>query len=174
MGNHQLMTALCGALLAMSAMANGIHAGGDAHGHEGDAIGKPGVAAKVSRTVKIEMSDSMRFSPARIAVKQGETIRFTVKNSGQIKHELVLGTEQALKAHDELMKKYPGMEHDEPNMVTVAPGKTGTVIWQFTHAGRVDFACLQPGHYDAGMQGEVMVTGTKSPAKSDGHTDPTH
>ena len=143
------------AAAATGAWATGNHAGG----HEaGEAIGKPGVAAKATRTVQVDMADSMRFTPANISVKQGETVRFVIKNSGQVKHELVLGTEKELKEHYEVMKKNPEMEHDDPNMVTLAPGKSGEVVWQFTKAGKVDFACLQPGHYDAGMKGAVSVT----------------
>ena len=69
------------------------------------------------------------------------------------------------------MKKNPQMEHAEPNMVTLAPGKTGEVIWRFTKAGKVDFACLQPGHYEAGMKGLVDVAAGKSASKgtSGGH-----
>jgi uncharacterized cupredoxin-like copper-binding protein len=94
--------------------------------------------------------------------------RFVVKNSGQLKHELVLGSEKELKEYYELMKKHPEMEHDDPNMVTLAPGKTGEVIWRFTKAGKIDFACLQPGHYEAGMKGFVKVAAGKSTAKADG------
>ena len=151
---------------------------GDGHAHShgpGDAIGVAGQGAKVTRTVTVVMTDSMRFTPASISATQGETIRFTVKNSGQIKHEFVLGTEKELKEHYELMKKFPEMEHSDPNMVTVAPGKTGEVIWQFTKAGKIDFACLQPGHYDAGMKGAVSVAAVKgAAAKSDGHGDHKH
>jgi uncharacterized cupredoxin-like copper-binding protein len=124
----------------------------------------------VNRTVNVDMTDAMRFSPASIAVKQGETVRFVIKNSGQLKHEFVLGTEKELKDHYELMKKFPEMEHSDPNQVTVAAGKTGEVIWQFTRAGKVDFACLQPGHYDAGMKGMVNVAASKgAAAKADGN-----
>ena len=145
------------------------HAAGQGHGH-GDAIGVPGQAAKVTRTVNVDMTDTMRFIPESFTAKQGETIRFVVKNSGKLKHEFVLGTEKELKDHYEQMKKFPEMEHADPNMVTVAPGKTGEVIWQFTKSGKIDFACLQPGHYDAGMKGFVNVAGGKAPAKkSDGH-----
>ena len=143
-------------LLSSSVCATGNHAGG--HGHDADAdIGKPGIAANATRTVIVDMSDTMRFTPADISVKQNETVRFIVKNSGALKHELVLGTEKELKEHYEVMKKNPEMEHAEPNMVTLAPGKSGEIVWQFTKAGRVDFACLQPGHYDAGMKGAVNV-----------------
>jgi uncharacterized cupredoxin-like copper-binding protein len=150
------------------------HAGG--HGH-GGSIGVAGQARKVTRTVNVDMTDNMRFTPASVAVRQGETIRFIVRNSGAVKHEFVLGTEKELKEHYELMKKFPEMEHADPNQVTVVPGKTGEVIWQFTQSGKVDFACLQPGHYDAGMEGAVTVAAVKgaaAAAKPDGHTDHKH
>ena len=141
------------------------HAHAADHGHaEPDAVGVPGEASKVTQTISVDMTDTMRFIPAGVTAKQGETIRFVVKNSGQLKHEFVLGTEKDLKAHYEQMMKFPEMEHAEPNMVTVAPGKTGEVIWQFTKSGTVDFACLQPGHYDAGMKGAVKVAATKAAA----------
>ena len=135
-----------------------------AHGdeHRGDdAIGKAGEAKHVSRTIKINMSDAMRFSPDHISAKKDETIRFVVTNSGKLKHEFVLGTEKELKEHYELMKKNPEMEHDDPNQLSLAPGATADILWQFTHAGKVDFACLQPGHYDAGMKGKIMVSAGK-------------
>jgi uncharacterized cupredoxin-like copper-binding protein len=148
-------------LLTLSAMAAGNHAGG----HGDDAIGKPGIAAKVTRTIAIDMKDDMRFHSSLFTVKQGETVRFVAKNSGKVKHEMVLGTQKDLKEHAEQMKKNPEMEHAEPNMVTVDPGKTGEIIWQFTKAGKVDFACLQPGHFDAGMKGLVNVASSKKPSK---------
>ena len=150
------------AAYALLASANTVfsqhsHAGGD----DGEAIGKPGIAAKVSRTIKVDMSDAMRFTPSNIAVKQGETIRFVVRNSGKLDHEMMLGTEKELKEHNELMKKNPEMEHDDANSVDVKPGKTGKIVWHFTKAGKVNFACLEPGHYDAGMKGVVAVAGSK-------------
>lgn len=161
--------------LALSALSTAAWAApGHAGGHGDSAIGKPGVAANAKRTVNIDMTDNMRFTPANISVKQGETIRFIVKNSGKLKHEFALGTAQELKAHYEEMKKHPGMEHDDPNMVSAAPGKTGEVIWQFTRAGKVDFACLLPGHYDAGMKGHVDVASNKTPTKGDDHGQHKH
>lgn len=138
--------------------ASGNHAGG--HG-SGDAIGQAGNPEKVTRTIAIDMADSMRFTPSTITVRQGETIRFIVRNSGKIPHEMVLGTEKELKEHYEVMKKHPEMEHADDNMVTVQPGKTGEIIWHFTKAGTVSFACLLPGHYEAGMKGAVKVKATK-------------
>ncbi|PQA78565.1 plastocyanin/azurin family copper-binding protein [Rhodoferax sp. TS-BS-61-7] len=132
-------------------------AGNHAGGHGTQAIGKPGVAAKATRTITIDMTDAMRFTPSTVTVRRGETIRFVVTNSGKLKHEFNLGTEADLKAHYAQMLKFPEMEHDEPNLVSLAPGKTGEVIWQFTKAGTVHFACLHPGHYEAGMKGTVAV-----------------
>lgn len=165
MPSPYLFLATTALFLSTSALAAGSHAGG----HGEDAIGKPGKASKVSRTVQVDMTDNMRFSAAAVTAKQGETIRFVVKNSGMMKHEMVLGTEKDLKEHYEQMKKNPEMEHAEPNMVTLAPGKTGEIIWQFTKAGKVDFACLQPGHYEAGMKGLVTVSGNPSQTKGSKH-----
>ena len=139
-----------------NALASGAHAGG--HGHGDDAIGVPGDATKVTRTIAVNMTDDMRFTPERISVRRGETIRFKVTNSGKLKHELVLGTKKALEEHYEAMKKFPEMEHDDENMITLAPAKTGEIVWRFSKSGKVDFACLQSGHYDAGMIGQVTVT----------------
>lgn len=107
------------------------------------------------------MSDSMRFQPAQIVVARGETLRFIVKNSGKLKHELVLGQVRDLQEHAKLMQKFPGMEHADDNMVSVAPGQQGSLLWQFSRAGTVHFACLQPGHYEAGMKGLVKVRRSK-------------
>jgi uncharacterized cupredoxin-like copper-binding protein len=147
------------AALALSgaAIASGTHAGGHGHDIEETAIGKPGVASKVSRTITVDMSDNMRYTPTNIRIKQGETVRFIVRNKGQVKHELSLGTQQELLEHLEQMKKFPDMEHDEPSKVTLAPGKQGEIVWQFTKAGTVNFACLMPGHYEAGMKGAIKV-----------------
>ena len=105
---------------------------------------------KAKRTVRVEMSDQMRFVPAEITVKRGEIVRFVPVNKGQVLHEMVLGT------MDEL-KKHPGMEHDEPHMAHVAPGKQGEMGWQFTKAGEFYYGCLIPGHFEAGMVGKVVV-----------------
>jgi uncharacterized cupredoxin-like copper-binding protein len=148
-------------ILLSAALLVGMHAQAAktaAHSHDhAAAIGAAGDPAKVNRTVDVDMTDSMRFSPDSISVQQGETIRFIVKNSGKLKHEFVLGTDHALHEHYEAMKKFPEMEHADPNQVTVQPGQTGEVVWRFTKAGKVAFACLQPGHYDAGMKGVVKV-----------------
>ena len=175
-----ITTTLLALLLTASgaAMAHGDddHKAGAAATHEdhASALGKPGDAKKLSRTVAITMSDSMRFSPASVSAKKGETIRFVLKNEGKLKHEMVLGTIAELKEHAALMVKFPQMEHADPNQASVEPGKTGELIWQFTKAGTFDFACLQAGHYEAGMKGQVVVAGAATATKADGHAEHKH
>lgn len=147
--------------LSQTAWSGGGHDGHThAHGHgsEDMAIGRPGEPAKVRRTITIEMSDAMRFTPSTLKVRQGETVRLVIVNKGQTRHELSLGTQKELQEHLELMRKFPDMEHDEPNSVTLDPGKQGEIVWQFTRAGTVHFACLIPSHFEAGMKGSVQVS----------------
>jgi uncharacterized cupredoxin-like copper-binding protein len=124
------------------------------HGAE---VGEPGDPKQVVRTFQISMGDDMKFRPAVLTVRQGETIKFAVKNAGKLKHELVIGTQAELEAHAKEMEKNPDMEHDDPNAAHVDPGKTGTLIWKFTKRGEVPFACLIPGHMQGGMVGKVIV-----------------
>jgi uncharacterized cupredoxin-like copper-binding protein len=121
-------------------------------------FGKEGDARKATRTIAIEMDDRMRFTPSEITVKEGETIRFVIRNKGKMLHEIVLGTMADLKEHAEMMKKHPEMEHDEPYMSHVNPGKKGNMVWQFTRPGEFYYACLIPGHFEAGMMGTIKVT----------------
>jgi uncharacterized cupredoxin-like copper-binding protein len=121
------------------------------------AFGREGDPKKASRTVKIGMADTMRYTPSEVTVKQGETVRFVANNGGKIMHEMVLGTMKELKEHAELMKKHPGMEHDAPYMAHIAAGKSGHIVWQFTQPGEFYYACLIPGHFEAGMIGKIVV-----------------
>ena len=121
-----------------------------AFGHEGD-------PSKIDRTVRIGMSDALRFTPSTVRVKLGQTVKFIVGNGGRQLHEMVLGTPEELKEHAELMKKFPDMEHDDANIAHVKPGAKGEIVWQFDKPGEYEFACLVPGHYEGGMVGKVIV-----------------
>lgn len=127
------------------------------HHAEASAAGKAGDPARVNRTIAIDMDDTMRFTPGQIQVKAGETIRFFIRNAGQVPHEMVIGTMAELKEHAQMMRKDPGMQHAEANQITLKPGQRGGIVWQFDKAGVVDFACLIPGHMEAGMVGKVTV-----------------
>lgn len=120
--------------------------------------GIAGDAKAAKRTIEIKMMDTMRFSPDRLEIKLGETVRLVIKNDGKMLHELVIGTKKVLDEHAKLMEKFPNMEHEEPYMAHVAPGKTGTIVWTFNRAGEFDFACLIAGHFSAGMKGSILVS----------------
>ena len=116
-----------------------------------------GDAEAVKRTIAVKMADTMRFTPDKIAVRDGETVKFVVENQGKVMHEFVIRTKPELDEHAALMMKFPNMEHDEPYMAHVPPGKTGEIIWTFNRPGDFDFACLIAGHYQAGMHAAFTV-----------------
>lgn len=168
------MKALVAAVLVGMAGAALAH-GDEGHAKKSEAAvkkeqkewGIAGEAKAVTRTIEVSMTDNMRFTPDRIEVKQGETVRFVVKNTGKVMHEMVIGTKKDLDEHAAMMMKFPGMEHDEPYMTHVAPGKTGEIVWTFNRVGDFDFACLIAGHYQAGMVGKIAVSAAQ--AKAGGH-----
>nr|WP_073103417.1 cupredoxin family protein [Pollutimonas bauzanensis] len=160
---------MLGAVPALAFAAGG-HGGGHdlpAHGGSGHdmaamsktsaAAGQPGDPSRASRTIELLMDDTMRFTPSEIEVQPGETVRFLVRNAGRLPHEMVIGSVAELKAHAAEMREAPGLEHAEPNMITLGAGQHGDLVWQFDKAGTVDFACLIPGHMEAGMVGRVRV-----------------
>jgi uncharacterized cupredoxin-like copper-binding protein len=128
--------------------------------HETFAAGQPGDPAKPARQVKIvmmETADSMVFVPAKVDVSQGEQIAFVLENEGELEHEFVLGTREDNQEHEQAMEEMPGMEHEEANETELDPGETKTFVWRFTNPGTFEYACLIPGHYEAGMHGTIQV-----------------
>ncbi|TAH50470.1 MAG: plastocyanin [Betaproteobacteria bacterium] len=168
---RRLITAACAAAGLLAVHRNALAHGDAAHGGSKAAPAAPeqqdwgiaGEESKVDRTIAIEMSDHMRFTPDHIDVRVGETIRFTHHNRGQVMHEMVIGTPAALQEHAALMERFPEMEHDEPWMAHVAPGARGEMIWHFNRAGEFEYACLIPGHYQAGMRGTIRVRSRTRP-----------
>lgn len=157
-------------LLALAPLAGLLPRLASAHGEKhasGTAAGpvvkeqKPwGIAAdpqEAQRSVEIRMTDDMRFTPSHLDVREGETLRLRVVNRGKVMHELVIGTPEELQAHAELMKKHPNMEHEEPYMAHVSPGRRGDIVWHFNRPGDFQFACLIPGHFEADMRGSIRV-----------------
>lgn len=99
----------------------------------------------------------MLFTPASIKVRKGQTVRLSIRNIGKLDHEFVLNGEKEIMEHKAMMETFPEMEHDDPNAIRLAAGKSGEIIWRFTNGGAFKFACLVPGHYNAGMHGDVTV-----------------
>jgi uncharacterized cupredoxin-like copper-binding protein len=138
-------------------------AGGSARldAHEGPfSAGEPGNPKRPSRTVEVVMREGdgrMFYEPERLEVKRGEQIRFVIVNAGELAHEFVVADTKDNLKHAELMKKYPDMEHDDPNGKTLQPKARTEMLWRFTKRGEFEFACLIPGHREAGMTGKVIV-----------------
>lgn len=160
---------LGGMLLALSLAAGNVAAAGDPHAHQHHSMsmpmseqladwGEPGEPQAVSRTVHVRMNDAMRFVPDTLEVREGETLRLVLTNEGALMHEWVLGTSKSLADHAVQMRENPSGAHDMPAMVHVKPGETGELVWRFSRAGTFDFACLVPGHFEAGMRGAVSVS----------------
>ena len=154
----QYLMAIALAAVASAALASGSHEGG----HPGDSLaGEPSKKAKVTQTIQVTMKETddgkMLYMPASVEVKEGQTVRFAIRNAGETDHEFVLDTQDEIMEHKKVMEKFPEMEHDDPNSVRLAPGKTGEIIWKFTRSGTLKFACLIPGHYEAGMHGNLTV-----------------
>jgi uncharacterized cupredoxin-like copper-binding protein len=145
---------------ALAAGAAFASSGAPGHSHAGFSAGAPGDPKKPARTIQVTMQEAdgkMLFIPARIEVRKGEQVRFILRNSGALDHEFVLATVEENRKHGELMKKFPEMEHDDPNAKRLAPAKTTEIFWRFTKAGEFEFACLIPGHREAGMHGKIIV-----------------
>jgi len=125
------------------------------------AFGEPGKSSKANRTVTIVMTDD-RFEPASLEVRVGETIRFILKNTSALDHDFTLGDGATQKAHRaemaEMANEGGEMQHmDDPNAAYVKAGEAGELTWKFSRAGRLEFDCNVPGHYEAGMAGTISV-----------------
>jgi uncharacterized cupredoxin-like copper-binding protein len=162
-----------------SAFAAGKHGSGHGHG-DGKDIGKPGKTSDVTRTIEIIMKDNF-YEPESLTIKEGETIRFVIKNAGELVHEFNIATAEMHVAHQPemmMMMEHGVLEpdrinwdaakkmqetmghgmHNEPNSVLLEPGKSGEMIWTFPAHTKLQFGCNVPGHYDAGMQGDIKLT----------------
>jgi uncharacterized cupredoxin-like copper-binding protein len=129
-------------------------------GHENFSAGQAGDPKKPARIVKVTMREDgkkMLFEPDRVEVRQGEQVHFVLFNEGTESHEFLLATRAENKKHGEVMKKFPKMEHDDPNGLRLTPFSGGDIFWKFTKKGEFEFACLIPGHYEAGMHGTIRV-----------------
>ena len=153
-----LLITMLTAFLSTSAFASGTHEGG----HDAAmAVGEPGKKAEATQTIRVSMKETddgkMIFTPNTFKVRKGQTVVFAIKNAGELDHEFVLDQEDKVIEHKAVMEKFPDMEHDDPNAIRLAAGKSGEIIWKFTNDGTFKIACLVPGHYDAGMHGDVTV-----------------
>jgi uncharacterized cupredoxin-like copper-binding protein len=158
--SRALILTLLTVALAVGTMSAVAGPGSPGHSHESFSAGVPGNPKKPARKVEVVMRESdgkMLFVPDRIEIRKGEQVRFVLRNAGELEHEFVLATEAENLKHAEEMKKNPEMEHDDPNAKRLKPNGTGDIVWRFTKRGEFEFACLIPGHREAGMIGKIVV-----------------
>jgi uncharacterized cupredoxin-like copper-binding protein len=118
-----------------------------------------GADGSADRTIRVRMFDDMRYEPDRIEVAAGETVRFEVRNMGQIRHEFFVGTLGEHRDHAEEMRHggHTDEAHDNPAAVRVEPGETGVLEYTFSEPGELLAGCHEPGHYEAGMVAPISV-----------------
>ncbi len=112
------------------------------------------------RTVEIEMRD-IAFSPDKLDVRAGETVRLVFRNTGKVKHDAFIGDEKAQADHEEEMSSDAGNGMDRSGGeegIIIEPGESGELTHTFEEAGTLLIGCHEPGHYDAGMRISVDVT----------------
>jgi uncharacterized cupredoxin-like copper-binding protein len=156
------ITAALALLFAASALPAAAGSGPAGHSHEmeGFSAGEPGDPKEPSRTIQVTMEErdgNMLYVPDHVEARKGETIKFVIHNNGELDHEFVLATAKENLKHARAMEINPEMEHDDPNARRIGPRQTSEIIWKFTEPGQFEYACLIPGHRDAGMLGIVEV-----------------
>lgn len=181
MSSSNTLGAVLGVTLSLALLASGpaLAAGSHGGGHDMK-IGKPGDPAKVSRTIEITMNDNF-YEPESLDIKEGETIRFIVRNAGEFVHEFNIATAAMHEAHRPemmMMVEHGVLEpdrinheaakamqasmghgmHDEANSVLLEPGESGEIVWTFPEHADLEFACNVPGHYETGMHGTVKLS----------------
>lgn len=157
---HRLRAAYAALVLTTWAGQAAAHGDHD-HGRETFAAGEPGSPTRPAKVLAVTLEEkpdgSMTVTPAHLEVKRGTQIRFEIKNAGKATHEFMLGTLTDNAAHKLEMRKNPEMEHDDPNGKTIEAGGMAQILWRFSKVGTFEYACLLPGHYEAGMHGLVDV-----------------
>lgn len=152
-------------LFAMSSVAiasgshNGDHHGsGHGGGHTASGVGMPAKAERAAKTINVELLDTMRFKfSEEVKIKNGDIVKFVVTNKGRLPHEFSIGNKQEQDAHRQMMRNMPNMHHKDGNAVSLKPGETKELTWQFTGSDDIVFACNIPGHYEAGMHSKAMI-----------------
>jgi uncharacterized cupredoxin-like copper-binding protein len=171
------LVAVALSVLLVSGMSQTAFGAGSHGGGHGAKTGSEGDRNEASRTVNVDMFDNY-FEPKSMSFKEGETVRFVVKNKGEFVHEFNIATAEMHASHQtEMMQMMErgilesdrinhemmghgagGMRHDHANSVLLEPGDTGEVIWTFDSHSKLEFACNVPGHYDSGMMGKIKLS----------------
>jgi len=104
--------------------------------------------------VEVEMLE-FAFRPRTIHLKVGMPVRLTLRNRGQIAHQLesvYLRQVNVRILNDALHVEAPGLD-----IARLNPGGSATLEFLPRRRGRVVFACTIEGHREAGMTGILEV-----------------
>ena len=108
--------------------------------------------------------DDFSFDPPRLEVEAGQTVLFRVSNVGVVEHEFRLSNSHRIEehladGHGDHDDEGDGGHHDEDGDVFILldPGESGELVVTFPDDSAVytQIACLIPGHYEAGMVGDL-------------------
>ncbi len=114
-------------------------------------------ASAATRTIKLTANDQLRFQPATLSVKRGETVAFTVTNTGKLAHEFVIGDQAFQDRHEMEMAGRTMPMADDADGIGLPAGATKTLTYTFARAGTLQFACHTTGHYQSGMKGTITA-----------------
>lgn len=153
------LLALAGVACASSG-GHGEHEGGGSQeaGGQPTVLGAPADASESDRDVQVMALDELRFDPSSLDVSAGEVITFVVHNPGQNDHEFVLGSSAYQRSHEAEMQASDHMMMESAQGITIAPGQTKELTWEFSESGEVLYGCHEPGHNAGGMVGTIAVT----------------
>ncbi len=118
----------------------------------------------VSRTIQVDTTDALRFTPEQLTVRTGETVAFEIRNPGAVPHEFFVGTPAEQQEHEREMANGARM-HAEPGQVAfvgVPAGQSVRLVYTFDNPGTLEYGCHVPGHYPAGMRGTITISGATS------------
>jgi len=121
---------------------------------------QPGDASKSTRTVEIKTTDDLKFDPPAVQVKKGEIVTFQVTNPSKIDHEFKVGDKAFQEQHaGEMGGMGAGMNPpDDATGFAIKAGETKTIAFTFPASGTLLYGCHEPGHYPAGMKGEIKIS----------------
>ncbi len=102
------------------------------------------------------------FSEMEIAVKAGETIKFTVTNDGEIPHEFMFMSPPLMQAANYRVTRadWSLLEHEALfEQALVLPGGEFSFVLKVTEPGSWMFMCMLPYHMQMGMMGQMATEG---------------
>ena len=120
-------------------------------------------AAASVKIIEIEVT-SEGFSESVLAVGPGETVKFIVKNTGDVTRDFTIGTEHVMERRRAFLARTLASDGadidplqrsklDRKNALILLPGETRELTWTFVKTDGWQFASNIAGHYEGGFKG---------------------